>query len=686
MNMSRNVVSPYLRGVGTQNTGAGEEGSIATYIDGVYISALSSSTLAFNNVERVEVLKGPQGTLFGRNATGGLIQIITKDPSHNTSVRGTIGYANYQTVSGSVYATTGLTEKMAIDFGATGSYQGHGWGRNVSGLPGVNGDRVNRDREWAVRSKLLFTPTDQLKITLAGDYAFRDSDIGISRQVLPGTQFTCRGQICNIPAVQALITPPGQAPILSIPYSVMALGRRSVGGKFDSARGEAQLNDFKTYGGSLKADYDLGDATLTSTTAYRRVLNKQLFDQDGGPAVLGDTEQTEKTRTFQQELLLVGRTGRLDYTGGLFYFNARGGTFPLAVRSIVPSNNFDRTSVINTKSYAIFAQGTYHVTDTTGITAGVRYTIDKRGIRGQDQAVPVGTNPMANPGTGALINPVAPQNSTFRKVTYRFAVDQKLTDTVLLYASYSRGYKSGVYNITNFRDPVARPETLDSFEGGIKADLLDRTLRINASAFHYKYKDIQLLNVVGAGVTQIFNAASAKVNGADLEVVVAPPVQTGSLHVTANMSYLHGRYGQFQNMLILVPKLNFATGLPTGASTSISANTSGQIMIRTPPITTNIGVDYSFPVGAGDLGFNVNYYFNSGFFWDADNRVKQPSYDLINAQISYELPDSGWKITGFVRNLANKFYYAQVSTSGGIGDQYSAGAPRTYGITLGFKY
>jgi len=168
-------------------------------------------------------------------------------------------------------------------------------------------------------------------------------------------------------------------------------------------------------------------------------------------------------------------------------------------------------------------------------------------------------------------------------------------------------------------------------------------------------------------------------------VVVAPPVETGNLRFTANMSYLHGRYGNFPNMLVLVPNLN-ANGQPTGGSTSLSITTHGQTMIRSPKITTNLAVDYSFPVGPGNLGLNVNYYFNAGFYWDPDNRVKQPSYDLINAQVSYELPNSGWRITGFVRNLTNKFYYAQVSTSGVIGDQYSAGAPRTYGLTLGFKY
>lgn len=635
LSQSRTIVTPYLRGVGTQNSAAGEEGSVATYVDGVYFPSLSGANFAFNNIERIEVLKGPQGTLFGRNATGGLLQIITKDPSHDPLVDASIGYANYETLSASIYATAGLSSNAAIDFAGVISDQNDGWGRNLT-----TGEEVNYRKEWAVRSKLLVEVGD-FTFRLAGDYNHRNSDIGNSRGVYPG--------------------------------SLMANGStRFSGSIYDVQLNTPRRAEFEQWGVSLKADVPIGGATLSSTTAYRYSMNFGLLDQDATPTRIVDLFFTERSRSAQQELLLVGKAGRIDYTIGTFLFYANAGVDPLGLRSdTIPAQNRDRNDDLETYSYAGFAQGVYHVTDQTSITAGLRFTRDERSIEGQDVAV-LGNN-LASAGT---VLTRASQSANFDKLTWRAAIDHKLTDDILAYASVSRGFKSGVFNSINFLQPAVRPETLDSFEIGWKSDLFGDLLRLNASAFHYRYKDIQLFRIE-SGITTILNAAEGRVNGLDVEATLVPRVSHGRLSFTGNMSVLDAEYASF-------PDASFTRAAPNGGNIVFLSDATGNDMIRTPPLTATVAADYLMPVSAGDLGFNLSYHYNDGFYWDPDNRIRQESYNLVSGSISFDAADDSWRASIFVRNLTEAEYFNQVTTSN-LGDATSPGAPRTYGITFGVK-
>jgi iron complex outermembrane receptor protein len=455
---------------------------------------------------------------------------------------------------------------------------------------------------------------------------------------------------------------------------------------YDTQAGLPPKANIVQYGGSIKAELDLGGPKLTSTTAVRKSRMQSNFDQDGGPAKFVDAIFNEKTFTVQQEFLLVGDLGRLDYTGGLFYFYAKAGNRPLAFDSVVSPSliGISRFSQLHTKSYAAFAQGTYHLTDTTGLTAGVRYTSDDRDISGYNLRRSTGL--IIPAGVIAGVQGPLSQQKTFKKVTYRFAIDQKVNDNILLYASYSRGFKSGVFNATSYEAAPVNPETLDAAEVGIKTDLFDRTLRFNVSAFHYKYDQLQLQRVSG-GQTVNINAGSAKVNGAEVEIIAQPPMPEGHLTLSANASYLHARFGTFVNMPILVPRLNLTTNTPASpfGNITVAGTTNGLTLPRAPSFTMTLNGDYSIPVGSGELGFNVNYYYNDGYFGDIDNRVQQKAYGLLNGQISYGPETEAWKITGWIRNITNKVYFNQFSNSG-IGDQVSPGAPRTYGVTLGFKF
>lgn len=647
LSLVRTSPAPYLRGVGTQSAGEGEEGSIATYVDGVYIAALSSVAFSFNNIERVEVLKGPQGTLFGRNATGGLLQIITRDPSFTPVVDVNIGYANYNTFSAGGYASAGLTDNVALDVAGYFTDQGKGWGRNISGVPGIDGTDVNERDEWAVRSKLLIRASDALTIRLAGDYNHRESDVGNSRIIFPGA---------------------------------LGFGRTPFrGSRFDTQSNAIRDVEFYQWGLSGNVQLQLSPTfSLQSITAYRRSKNYGIFDQDATPLNVIFAPITGKTRTFQQELLLVGDLDKLNLTAGLFYYQARSGFEPLSLRSsVIPAQNLDRFGTMRTKSYAAFLQGTYAISDQTSLTAGLRYTRDEREIVGSDTSV------AGHPsGPGVVLRTSATNafgdERTYNKLTWRFALDHQINDDILLYGSVSRGFKSGIFNTTNPYQRPASPETLDAYEVGIKSDLLDRTVRLNLSGFYYDYKDIQLVRVV-SGTTEIFNAATSRIYGGEIEATLAPPVPTGELLFRSSVSLLNGKYRSF-------PGAPITARLPQGGNSQVSGDASGNDTIRTPPVSLNLSADYSLPIGGDNtLGFNLTYYFNSGFFWEPDNRLEEPSYNLLNAQLRFSGPEDRLRITGFVRNITNERYFISVNQTT-LGDQANAGAPRTYGITLAYKF
>ena len=642
---SRNIIQPFIRGVGTQNNTPGDESSIATYVDGVYIPTMSSGNFKFNNIERVEILKGPQGTLFGRNATGGLIHIITRTPSFVPVLEGTVGYGNYNTASGSAYASTGLSERVAVDLAANYSDQNDGWGRNLT-----TGRDVNKSRDWGVRSKLLWDVDDRLNVILAGDYLRRTTDMGYVRQPIAGTI-----------AIGGLV---------------------NQGGFYDTTASTLNSSTIADYGGSVKISLKLGNAVLGSLTAYREGTNRYSLDQETGPTHIIDITNDEVTKNFQQEVTLGGELGNLNFVVGGMYLRSTS-YVPFSIRSLAtPALNIDRTSYTTLDSLAAFTQGTYMLTSATSLTAGLRYTIDKRSLKGSEVARPV--NPLPD---GTIINPFTQPDVTFKKVTWRFAVDHHFNDDVMAYASQSRGFKSGAFNTGGPRQAPVRPETLDASEVGIKTDLFSRVLQLNLAAFYYKQKDVQLQKVVAGGGV-LSNAAAARTYGLEIDGIIRPSVGLGNLELRASLSLLDGKYTSFPNAGISVPNPASCTpGVPPGGfggNKICVGDASGFDTIRTPSNTLSLGVNYVVPVNTGEFGINLTYFRSGGFYWDIDNRVREPSYNLLNTRLSYDL-DKRLGLAVYARNITKEKYFNQVSTST-LGDRYSPGAPRTYGIELNFKF
>lgn len=628
---------PFIRGVGTQDTTIGNESGVATYVDGVYYMAQTGTIFSFNNIERVEVLKGPQGTLFGRNATGGLINVITRDPVAEPGLEGSIAYGKYDTVNASLYATGGV-EAVAADLAVYRIKQNEGFGRNL-----VIGDDINMRDETAVRSKVLWTPSDASRITFSGDWSEIKTDLGLNRNAYPGS------------VLIGGVTLAG-----STPYDTHSNFR-------------SYVPDYSHWGASLRYEHEFDWAQLTITSAYRDFEFVWNYDQDAVPARLADIVVTNKNRSLQNEILLVGSLEHWNWTAGLFALNATSKLDPLRVGSISPRSNFDLFSKQDLDSYAGFAEVTWSFTERTQFTAGARYTEDTRDLTGEQIAT------VGNPAPAGTVLRTNAGDATFSKVTWRASLDHKFTDDVLGYISLSRGFKSGLFNQSSQTGDAIRPETIDAVEVGAKSELLGGLLRLNAAAFYYEVEDLQVSRSVQGG-TALFNAAESEIKGFDAELQYAPRVPVGDLQLSAGLSLLDASYTSFPEGVGTTPN-------PTGGNITFPADLSGNDVIRSPDWTVSLGADYRLALGSGELAFNISYYHNDGFAWDSDNRLWQDAYDLVNARASYSFgADQRYRVSVYGENLTDEIYYIYVNSSSPLGDAAAAAAPRIYGVALDFRF
>ena len=630
---SYNSATPALRGVGTSPTvGVGDETAIATYIDGVYLATPSSSLFSFNSIERIEVLKGPQGTLFGRNATGGVVQVVTKDPKHDPSVNFQIGYANYDTVSTSFYGTTGLSENLAADLSVSYSNQGDGWGKNL-----FTGTDVYKSREFAIRSKWLFTPGDNTKITLAADYSRSRTDQGVASHPEPGTFFRD--------------------------------GVTTFAGFYNTNEAHTSFARVRQGGVSLKIDQDLGWSNLVSISSYRRDKSLIDADQDHSPALLLDLGWTAKSKTFTQELQLLSPEGSaVKWIAGAYLFRDISGYDPEQFSGPlpIPPFTFTTTTIVNTQkswSYAGFGQATVDLMPDTRLTGGLRYTVDRREAAGVTTVVP----------GGVFTSPT--MKAKFPKLTWKISLDHDFGENILGYATYSRGFKSGIFNLPDPGSDPVKPSVLDAYEIGFKSDLIDKRLRLNVSAYYYDFKNIQVATGVGQNVILV-NAAKSRSKGVDVDLEALP---FENFRLRGAVSYIDSTFRNFTNATFNTP--NPPGGFGDGGNTQTIGDASGNRTPRSPKWTASVSGQYT--VGAFDL--NVSYYYNDGFFWDAQNSFRNPSYHLVNSSVAWTSEDKNVKVSLWGKNLLKEKYNLYGSINA-FGTGVAPAAPRTYGVTLGYHW
>lgn len=642
LNLSRQTGASliFLRGVGTAGGQAAQEGAVATFIDGVYLPSPSGATMSLSNIERVEVLKGPQGTLYGRNATGGAINVITKSPSFRTGVAAQLGYGNHDTIEANFYGTTGLTDKIAVDLAAYYRNQRDGFGKNV-----FTGNDFMRGKDAVVRSKLLFTPTEDTTITIGGDYAYYKGSEGL------GQRGTDSSNLVN--------------------------GKVGYTGRFyDISLENDPYLTFKGGGVSATIEQGFGDVKLTSITAYRSLKVDSITEADGTELQVLGLHLVEKNRQFSQEVRLGNDGERFTWILGGFYLKSRSGYDPFDIfgaglagqglRELRIDDSFQRTT-----SLAAFGQLTWHIGSATNLTVGGRYTRDKRSYHGalSGDVIGVGFVPLA--ASNAFDS-----SKTFKKPSWRLSLDHKFSPDVMGYVSYNRGFKSGIYNVTSPGAPPVNPEQLDAYETGLKTTLFDNRLRLNSAVYYYKYKNIQLISQVGA--TQLLlNAARAKIYGLDVDFDAAI---TGRFSINGGFAYIHGRYGEFPNAPYYTPNVPPAVG-----NSVVARSGKGNRTVQTPDFSGTVAASYRVPVGENELSFNLSYVYNDGYDFTPDNSLKQKAYSLVNAETVLSLADGRYNVRVWGRNLFQEHYLFS-GFQGEVGNTVVAATGRTFGVSVGVKY
>jgi len=631
----------YIRGIGSNNSFAGSDPSTTVHLDGIYLARPGSYFANFLDVERVEVLRGPQGTLYGRNSVGGTINIISRKPNNETRAKVQLTAGNYDLYRGEGFISGPVIEdKLAAGISALYSNRA-GYQRNIapSGSP-----RIDSEDVASVRGQIRFTPSPAVDITLRADYT--------NASQVPG------GYMKTLVRTQAQVSPLARDPLADSilgNYRLVALNTPEVSGN-------------RNYGYAADISLDLSsNLTLTSLTSYRNNHFTYTIDSDASAALVRRTDQDERQNQTSEE---VNLRGKLSFVIGGYYFKENIAT-SLKVTNFIPMLQINPNISVHARALAGYAQGTYKLSPILSVTAGLRYTDEEKNF-GQRYLIRTvtATSPLAVGAARATDPIVFNKTGKYKAWTPKFEIDVKPIRNVLIYASATRGFKSGGFNITSANPAQGfNPEYLWSYELGVKADLFDRMLRVNGAVFHYQYKDLQVQAFITPGVTDITNAANAKINGAELEVTAKP---VSSLELGGTLSLLDATYSRY-------------LAAPVGTTT---VDASGNRLNSSPEWSYSLFGQFTANLDGDRSLFVRGEYARKGrqFFTPDNNSIQtQGSYSLLNASVGVTGKNGKWQVVAFGRNLADTQYVTTTALfTGAISGR--VGEPRTYGLRLVFNY
>ncbi len=656
-----------IRGVTSTDSSEKGDPSVAFLQDGVYIARPQQQEVSFFDLERVEVLRGPQGTLYGRNTTAGVINLISSSPQFELGGTVDASYGSFNSVNATGVLNVPLGEIIAVR--AAVNYD-----RRDSFVIAPSGSQFRNDPakdNLSGRLSALFQVSPDIKVLLRGDYSELRGKAGIG---VPISNFFPAAQTANALTDQM---------IDYVDSGSSADKRRTFYRDVQDP-----IRDNNSWGVMGQVDWNLGPVALTYIGSHREAAIRQRGSYNGGvaqpasPTALPTTTFDAKYRQDSHELRLAfGQGSPLHGQSGGYYFYERSGiaffleNYP---NILGPGSGpglkfgFPQDPTI-AKSKAAFGQITFDATPDLHLTAGVRYSQDEKSRVGQTTVQTL---------SGATVAVFQTNNAkrTFSKVTWRAGVDYDAPDLGLFYASVSTGYKAGGFNDGCEAGPGCTngvvgalyydPETLTAYEGGVKLRLLDNSLRLNIAAFHYDYAGLQLSAVgefcgPGTSCQRTTNAARAKIDGVEVEPVIN---LNENNRVNLSFNYLNARYAEFNP----TPTTSFA----------------GKRLDRSPEFTWSAGYTYTYPLANGGYleAAAVIRFSDSLFFSDTANRVQfvQPSFHKSDVTVTYRAPDNRWYLQGFVRNIED-----EVTLSSAMQGQYATAEfadPRLIGARAGFKF
>lgn len=632
---------PYLRGVGNTVLQPGAEPSVATFVDGVYVVSNQGTVMPLLGVDRVEVLAGPQGTLYGRNATGGAINIYSLTPSQQVEAKLVATGGNRKRAEGSGHISGPLSDSFAV--GLYAAYSRRDSFLDFSGAPPSQADE---NYAWGVRFKSVFEPTDGVKFIGSVEYLKFQSVDGAYRNVQPNSFGIGVG---GNPAIER--------------YHIFS--------------DTAHISKPRTFSAVLREEFDLGFADLVGITGYRRLRSQAASNIDGVDAPLVDVSAPIFSRQFSQEVQILSKPeSPIQWITGLYYLQEHGGFGGLNVHSNIlfgaaPFNTSTTSGDQRIKSYAAFAQATIPLADTLKLTLGGRYTIDKKVKPNQISSVSRNGTPVGIPDTVTL-----GAEKTWHNFSPKITVEYQL-DHALLYATYSKGFKSGQFQTSSAPDIIpANPEKLTAYEAGLKSDLLDRRLRLNTAFYYYDFRDLQVQVLEpGGGVSAVTrNAARAEAYGAELWLTAAV---TDQFTIDASMAYEHSKYKSFAN----APFFVLRPGLPNIQS-PVSA--TGNPLVRAPEFVGTLGATYAIPLGSGGtVKLHSDLYYNGGFYFDPVKVLKQDKYALLNASVTYVSSDEKWSVSVWGTNITDSYYIGETQRNP-FGTIVTDGERSMFGLTLSY--
>lgn len=664
----------FVRGVGNNTTLFTGSPAVAVYLDESYLNSQAFHGFSTFDVDRVEVLKGPQGTLYGRNTTGGAIKYITKQPDLNKDLTGEVnvnlGNFGLRKVDGGIGAA--LSDKVAVRIGFVSHDRG-----------GIYDDYARDTKTTdvnvkAIRVQLLMKPTEEFSVLLGGTYArARSDDVRFKRvdTVDPATisfgpggpGFSGR---CANPGVG---TAPGCTSILQLLGVPDDLNRDAFQVQSNLSKRES-LERVNSWGTWLTMNYDFGAATLTSATSYYHLNHQGPQDVDATAFNVAAIFDEGRPRQFSQEVRLTSDgSGDFRWVLGGYYFHE-------SITQLKPVNlaaigiGFGSAGKQKTAAIAAFAEGSYRLDDALDLTVGLRWSRDKRDVDfsyftfASDGRENYRYRDVVAQGFGPGSFTLNDQSKAWSNLSGRVTLSYKIDEQVMVYASANRGYKGGEFNFGSDTPATAGfvdPETVDAFELGIKSQWFDRRLRFNAAAFYYRYKDKQE-TLFDTGTATLSNA-DARVKGMEVELT-AVPVQ--GLTLNAGLSLLDAKY------------TDFPACQPNGAACD------GNRLSDSPKSTLNLLAKYDFDLGGRTASIQGSGNWTAQRYFDFRNvnYISDDGYWLFDARASYELMDN-LTASLWVQNIANTRYYTNGFDVSAFG--YSLllpGTPRSYGGSISYRF
>ncbi|MFT4519882.1 MAG: iron complex outermembrane receptor protein [Halioglobus sp.] len=645
----------FMRGIGMTSIDIGGEGAVAFLQDGAIVPRPAAQLMGMFDLAQIEVLRGPQGTLYGRGATAGAINMVTQKPGEEFGGYGNFTVGDYSLFSFEGAADVPMTDGLALRV-ATKIEKRDGYGENI-----FSGEDVDDRDAQAYRATLVYDATDTFSATLSGQY-YEEDDHNYA--------FHYFG--------------PSEGTSIDVPLGVPLLGGRTVdmvgGDIYDINSDQEAINERDGYMVNLTLDFALNEQTSLRSISSLQNMDRFLRDDLDSTDVnlFGQNNYTEESDSFGQEFILNYDTEKFDILAGVMYFEEElyGKVFvPLTNSCLVlapdlcgtptgdaiNSGKYLQDGDVDITAYGAFAEMTYDVSEQFTVIAGIRYNYEERD------------------GTGSFIFEAAQidvstdQDADWDEVTPRLTLQYNIDDITMVYATYTEAFKSGVIN-TGSTSPPLDPETVDAYEVGLKGSTSDGMIRYAFTGFYYDYQDLQISFVDADSVVSTINAAAAENYGAEVEIDAE---LGGGWSIDFYGTYLSAEYDEFVNG-------DYANGF---AITDLSGNT----LPNAPEYTAKLGISWETELGNGSLRAHGEVYHQDEVYFTEWNRqdAYQDAYEIFNANIDYAFADGDWLISLWARNLSDEEIISNNIITAPLYDSLRVGSvlpPRTFGASVRVEF